>query len=190
MQKSAMCANDDQTFWPLTRKWSPLILDARASRGEVAAGVRLREPLAPDLLGAQDLRQVPLLLRVGPPRDDRRAGHPEADHAEVRGRLGSRELFEEDRLMTVRRAGPAELLRPGEPGVSRLTEAAAPVAVGVLEPAAASLLRGGGQVVRDELAHFLPERRLVGRVAEIHDSILTPYLTVKWPNMIGSCGGQ
>ncbi len=24
MQKSAMCANDDQTFWPLTRKWSPL----------------------------------------------------------------------------------------------------------------------------------------------------------------------
>ena len=23
MQKSAMCANDDQTFWPLTRKWSP-----------------------------------------------------------------------------------------------------------------------------------------------------------------------
>ena len=23
MQKSAMCANDDHTFWPLTRKWSP-----------------------------------------------------------------------------------------------------------------------------------------------------------------------
>ena len=26
--------------------------------------------------------------------------------------------------------------------------------------------------------------------AEIHDTILTPYLTVKRPNMIGSCGGQ
>ena len=44
--------------------------------------------------------------------------------------------------------------------------------------------------MRDELAHLLPERCLVDRVAEIHDAILVSYFTVKCPNMIDSCGGQ
>ena len=44
-----------------------LVLDPRARRGEVAAGVGLGEALAPDLLGAQDLREVALLLLVACP---------------------------------------------------------------------------------------------------------------------------
>jgi hypothetical protein len=65
------------------------ILDPRAHGGQVAARIRLGEALAPDLLGAQDLRQVALLLGLGAPGHDRRARHPEPDHAEVLRRLGA-----------------------------------------------------------------------------------------------------
>ena len=66
MHQSAMCANDDQTFWPLTTNTSPRALHPRAHRGEVGARVRLGEALAPDLLGGEDLREVRLLLLLGP----------------------------------------------------------------------------------------------------------------------------
>jgi hypothetical protein len=68
MQKSAMCANDDQTFWPLTRKWSPLssILvraEARSLPAPLAVGVlEAPRPAPPRLVGqvvgdeAPDLR--------------------------------------------------------------------------------------------------------------------------------------
>ena len=39
-----------------------LVLDARPHGGEVGAGARLGEALAPDLLGREDLREVALLL--------------------------------------------------------------------------------------------------------------------------------
>jgi hypothetical protein len=40
MHQSAMCAKDDQTFWPLTTKWSPscLALVRTAERSEPASG--------------------------------------------------------------------------------------------------------------------------------------------------------
>ena len=62
-------------------------LGARANGGEVGAGVRLREALAPDLLGREDRLEVARLLLLGAVRDDRRPGHAEADHADVRRRL-------------------------------------------------------------------------------------------------------
>jgi len=88
------------------------------------------------------------------------------------GASRAREFLEVDRLVTVRRACAAKLLRPGQPRVAGVTEPLAPLAVGVLEPAAAPLPRGGGQVVRDELTHLLPECRLVDGVVEVHDTIL------------------
>src|ERR1700704_6326453 len=116
-----------------------LVLDPRPRGREVAAGVGLGEALAPDLVGHQDLREVALLLLVGAPRDDRRAGHAEPDHAEVRRSFGARELLEEDRLVAVRRAGAAVLLRPRQACVAGLAELVAPLAVRVLEPARAPL---------------------------------------------------
>ena len=87
MHQSAMCANDDHTFWPLTTKYVAAPLDPRAHGGEVGAGVGLGEALAPDLLGGEDLREVRLLLLLGAVRHDRRPGHAEPDHADVRRRL-------------------------------------------------------------------------------------------------------
>src|SRR5204863_4520437 len=102
-----------------------LVVDPCARGGEVAARVRLGEALAPDLLRAQDPRQVALLLLGRAPRDDRRPRHTNPDHAEMRRRLRPRELLEEDRLVTVRRIRSAVLLRPGEARVPRLAELAA-----------------------------------------------------------------
>src|SRR5581483_12281124 len=94
--------------------------------GEVGAGARLREPLAPDLLRAENPAQVAPLLLLRPVRDDRRPGHAETDDAEVRGSLGDRRLLEEDRVVAERRAGAAVLLRPGQPRVPGVVELPAP----------------------------------------------------------------
>src|SRR5581483_603780 len=152
-------------------------LGARARRSEIGAGVRLGEALAPDLLGAQDLLEVRLLLLLGAVRDDRRPGHAEPDHADVRRRMGARHLLVEDRLEAVRRARAAVFLRPGQPGVASLVEHAAPLAPeGVVEPlraapAAAALL---GQVRVEPAAQLGPEGSLLGRVAQVHATSLTP----------------
>src|SRR5688572_32147928 len=105
------------------------------------------------------------LLRLGAVGDDRGAGHPEADHAEVRGRLRAGHLLEEDRLVAVGRAGAAVLLRPGQPGIARVEELAAPLAARLLEPAAPDLVR---EVLLDPGAQLRAERCLLGRVAQIH----------------------
>src|SRR5581483_5774978 len=145
-----------------------LVLDACARGREVATGVRLREALAPDVLGVEDVREVALLLLRRPPRDDRRPGHAEADHAEVRRRLGARGLLEEDRLVAVGRTGAAVLLRPGQARVPGLTELAAPLPVFVAEaPGPARRLR---LVLFDEGAHLGAKGGLLGRVAQIHAS--------------------
>ena len=130
-----MCAYDDHTFWPSTTKCEPSSRARRSHGREVGARVRLGEALAPDLLGREDRLQVARLLRLGAVRDDRRPGHAEPDHAEVLRRLRARRLLEEDRLVAVRLAAAAVLLRPREPDVARLVERAAPVADRVVREA-------------------------------------------------------
>ncbi len=105
-----------------------VVVDPRAHRGKIGAGTRLGEPLTPDLLGRQDFRQIALLLVLRTVEHDRRPGHAEADHAHVRRRLGPRELLEHDRLMAVRRASPAVLLGPGQPGVTGVEDLPRPLA--------------------------------------------------------------
>ncbi len=59
----------------------PLVAVAhRAGRepGDVGAGARLAEQLAPDLLGGEDRAQEPLLLFAGAARDERGAAHADA----------------------------------------------------------------------------------------------------------------
>src|SRR5204863_5561523 len=127
-----------------------LRLDAGTHRREVRARAGLGEALAPDLLRAEDLLQVALLLLLGAVRHDRRAGHPEADHADVLRRLRAGELLEHDRLVAVRSALAAVILRPREPDEAGVIELAAPLAAGL-----------GGQVRLEPLAHLGAEGRFV-----------------------------
>ena len=132
-------------------------LGARARGGEVGARVRLREALAPDLVGGEERLEVARLLLLGAVRDDRRPGHAEADHADVGRSLRRGELFVEDRLEAVRRARAAVLLRPGQARVAGLVELAAPLAhERIVEPlrAAATAALVGRQVRIDPRAHL------------------------------------
>src|SRR4029079_15287334 len=63
----------------------------------IGAGARLGEALAPDLVRREERLQVAGLLRLGAAGDDRRPGHPEADHADVRRPLAPPPLLP-DRL--------------------------------------------------------------------------------------------
>ena len=79
-----------------------------AQTGEVGAGAGLGEQLAPDLVAVQHRRQEPLLLLVAPPRDDRRARHPDADREHTDRDVEARLLLVEDALLP---AGPAPAAR-------------------------------------------------------------------------------
>jgi hypothetical protein len=125
-------------------------LGAGAERGEVGAGPRLAEQLAPDLLtGPQRLQEPPLLL-LGAERQDGRGRHAQADDVGVRVVVGCarrREQLVHLGLPRLRQAEPAVALgevHPGQPGVVAGAEE--------LEP-----LGGGGVVGGEELLHPLPQ---------------------------------
>src|SRR5207249_10483403 len=80
---------------------------ARATSGQVGAGVRLREALAPHLLAGQDAAEKAALLLLGAVLDegrpDERRSHPDVDHA---GGARARVLLGEQELLD-RRGAPA-----------------------------------------------------------------------------------
>ena len=118
--KSEYCAPEVHTFWPLSTHSSPSRTAVVDERRDVGAGARLAEQLAPDLLAAQQLGEVALLLRVGAARLKRRRDHAEPDD-ERRGRHAvPRFLLAEDDLLHRRAVAATELgfpRDPREPGV-------------------------------------------------------------------------
>ncbi len=98
---------------------------ARLQRGEVRAGLGLREPLAPDLLRGQDRRQVALALLLGAVRDHGRPAHREPEHVRGLRRARADDLLVEDRLLDQGRAAAAVLLRPRDAGPARRRSASA-----------------------------------------------------------------
>src|SRR5206468_5983920 len=104
-------------------------LGAGAAGGEVRAGVRLGEALAPDLLAGQDPRQEAALLRLRAVMDERRPDQrrPDTD-VDHRRRADAGVLLGEEELLDRRRAAPAVLARPVEPRPAALEEAALPPA--------------------------------------------------------------
>ncbi len=86
---------------------------AGAQAGEIAAGVGLGIALAPQLVGAEDLRQMPLLLLFGAPVDEGRAQQVErAGGRQDRG-AGAEILLVEDDLLHEIGAAAAIFLGPG-----------------------------------------------------------------------------
>src|SRR5437588_3831548 len=92
-----------------------LIDGAGAQAGEVGAGPRLGIALAPDLVGAEDPRQMALFLLLGPPVDQRRAQQAEPAGAGQDRGAGAEILLVIDDLLHEAGAAPAIFLGPGKP---------------------------------------------------------------------------
>ena len=142
--------------------------------GQVRSRVRLGVALAPDLLAGEDLLEVPLLLGLAPVRDDRGAGHPDAENVERRRRPVEDQLLVEEELLHPAQAAPAVLLRPRQAEQPRLVEAPLPVPPELVELGARHVAhdRPGGPVRRqvggEPGSHLGPERLLLGSEAEVH----------------------
>src|SRR5207344_1174611 len=80
-------------------------------RCEVAPCLRLGVALTPLLFAAEDLRQIPLLLRVVAELDDQRADHRQTERREHR-RATALELLTEDEALRGIPARAAHFLRP------------------------------------------------------------------------------
>ena len=117
----ALCAPEVHTFCPLTTQSSPSRTARVPSAGQVGAGARLAEELAPDLLaGPQRTQEAPLLL-VGAVGQDRRRGHAEPDADALGVVVGCARLREGAvhlELPGRRQTQPAEAVREVHPGQS------------------------------------------------------------------------
>src|ERR1700759_4314567 len=93
---------------------------------QVAAGVRLTEPLGPQFIGPQHRPQEPLPLRLGAVLDDRGPTHGNAVARRVR-HPGAGPLLLLDALLGERQVHAAVLLRPARAGVAAVEERRHPV---------------------------------------------------------------
>src|SRR5262249_34278866 len=129
--------------------------------------------LTPDLLRAEDLRQVAPALLFGAELDQRRPDHLDAHHADETGRPGADHLLVEDRLAHDVGALTAPLLRPGEREVADLVHLPLPGlrlrdAARVAELERASVALALRDVLPEPGSYVALEGALLRRVAQVH----------------------
>ena len=155
---------------PVNHPRVPDALGAGLHVREVGPRVRLRVPLAPQLVPLPDRRQEPPLLRFGPEGDQRRPEELFPDVSEPPRRPSARVLLVERDLLGERRVAPAVLLRPAEAGPPRRGERPLPrpprLGREVLVARASSPPQGGKLVdeMRLEPPPHVPAERLGVRV--------------------------
>jgi len=149
-----------------------LPLGLRAQRGEVGARRRLGEQLAPDVVGAQQPRQVALLLLGRAVGDDRRPAHADADVVDDLGDAQTAALLGDDRVLHRRTALAAMLLGPRHADETAVVQH--------LLVSATTLLHGGEvtavvvgavelvEVIGEVLADRAPPLRFLRCVVEVH----------------------
>ena len=165
-------------------------LRARAQAGEVGAGGRLGEELAPDLLAAQRLAGVAVALRLRAPGAQRRDAHAEADVEQAARHGVLRFLLVVDHLLDGGAAAPAPVLRPGDAGIAGVGLLGLPVlgplaelgilVAGAIDHAGAGLAPLG--ILVQEGADAGAELGFLGGVFEVHAVLLT---TGRWPSPAG-----
>ncbi len=94
----------------------------RPQTREIGTGAGLGEQLAPHVLAAQHRAEKALLLLVGAPRDDRRAGHRDADREHTGRDVEPGLLLVEDPLLPAGATAAAELLGPGDARPARVVQ--------------------------------------------------------------------
>ena len=159
-----------------------VLLGARAQPGEVRARARFGEQLAPDLVAAQHRGQESFLLLGRAPRDDRRAGHRDADREHAGRDVVVRLLFVEDALLPTRPAASARFDRPRDPGPTAFEHDVLPllargdvlvVGIGIAVAGQVGVVRlltglAPSRVRVEPGARLVPERRFFGCLFEIH----------------------
>ena len=153
---------------------------ARAQAGEIATRLGLGEPLAPDLVAAEDGGQMGGALRVGSLHDERRARVRLPDEVDPDvGGAGPARLLQEDQLLGGGGAPAAELARPVDPGVPGVEQRALPAGV-VLAPrrplVGAGLGREIGHRVGQPATHLVAKVPVRLRVAQIQVSSLAHWV--------------
>ena len=154
-----------QIFWPFIDEVIAPVLGASTEARQVGARAGLRVELAPELLGRQDLPEVPPLLRLGAVHDD---GRPHDRDAQ--GLIGAGAPARAISSATIacwsgRRAAPPVRNGPSHADVARVVEPAV--------PGSPLLERRGlraGNVRLEPAPGGLAELDVLGRVAQIHVS--------------------
>ena len=142
--------------------------------GEIRAGVRLGEPLAPQLVDRLDLREEPALLLVGAELDEGRGEEALAEERDPRGSVRPRVLLVEDHLQRERKRPPAVLHGPGRAHPAIRAEHVLPLEADIpprlVGRAATRAERRelAGEVLGQPRAHLGAKGRLFSGVAEVH----------------------
>src|SRR5260370_5339124 len=161
---------------PIDHEMVAPIDGAGTQAGEIAAGIWFRIALAPQLVGAEDARQVPLLLLFGSPMNERRAQQVQRARCRQNRRTGAEIFLVEDHLLHKARAAPAIFFGPGDPdpagGVHRLLPPNALfecLAVGRHALVGAIVDADlGRQVPFDPTPELSPKSRVLGALGEVH----------------------
>src|SRR5262245_4378724 len=163
---------------------------ARLQIGQIGARVRLREALAPELVGCQDLGQMALSLSRRAALHEGGAEHRDAAAAHELRRLGARHRLVEADALDGRRATAPRLPRPAGAPVAGLAHLLLPgaelldfLASGARgrERAAAQVV---GQVGLEPSADVLAKRFLPVREVEVHCMTTPPSTLRAWPVML------
>src|SRR5207253_5573598 len=143
-------------------------------RGEVAARARLAEALAPDLVAREHGRDEAAALRLAAVVDECGTEEPDAEDVEDGWRVGARQLGPHDRLLDLRAATAAPLVRPVHAQVAGLVELPLPGAAqldqtGLAGARFAQLLPPGArQIGREPGAERVAEAEVRGGELEVH----------------------
>src|SRR5215207_11662133 len=124
----------------------------RAQVGQVGAGFRLAEPLAPVLRRVEDAGQPTLLLLVGAPLDDHGTDLPDAVGVVDARRAHARVLLGVDHVLDRCRFAPAPVLGPVDRRPAALVQPALPVLASLLAARDARLHTTGASAARGRRA--------------------------------------
>src|SRR5260370_7229779 len=100
---------------PIDHEMVAPIDGAGTQAGEIAAGIWFRIALAPQLVGAEDARQVPLLLLFGSPMNERRAQQVQRVRCRQTRRTGAEIFLVEVHPPQKPPAPPPTSFRPAHP---------------------------------------------------------------------------
>ena len=142
-------------------------------RGKIGTGTRLGIALAPPIFAGKDARQEFLFLLFIAVGEDHRADHGEAE-GQQRGRFGARGFFVVDITLRHVPAGAAILDGPMRRGPAFLRQDAMPTKEILLgfEFAARGLAQLG-QILGEEILHFLAEFLFFRRERDVHNDTPT-----------------